>query len=77
MRVYNNGAKTFIQLDEKTTYSEIPTLLVMDKASNKEKIVNYRFINNRFVVDSIFKEAILIMGVGSEQEKVTISKISK
>ena len=49
----------------------------MDKASNKEKIVNYRFINNRFVVDSIFKEAILIMGVGSDQEKVTISKISK
>lgn len=77
VRVYNNGVKTIIQLDEKTTYSEIPTLLVMDKASNKEKIVNYRFINNRFVVDSIFQEAILIMGVGSAQEKVTISKISK
>lgn len=77
VRVYNNGVKTIIQLSDKTTYTEIPTLLVLDKSSNKEKLVNYRFINNKFIVDSVFNTAVLIMGVGSDQEKVTISRISK
>lgn len=77
VRVYNNSVKTIIQLSDKTTYTEIPTLLVLDKSSNKEKLVNYRFINNKFIVDSVFNTAVLIMGVGSDQEKVTISRISK
>ena len=77
VRVYNNGVKTIIQLSDETTYTEIPTLLVLDKSSNKEKLVNYRFINNKFIVDSVFNTAVLIMGVGSDQEKVTISRISK
>lgn len=77
VRVYNDGKKTIIQLDEKTTFKDIPTLLVLDKSSDKETLVNYRFINNKFIVDSIFKEAILISGVGSDQEKVTITKIDK
>ncbi len=77
VRVYNDGKKTIIQLDEKTSFKEIPTLLVLDKASDKETLVNYRFINNKFIVDSIFKEAILISGVGSDQEKVTITKNEK
>jgi type IV secretion system protein VirB9 len=66
IRVYNNGQKTIIQLDENTSNDEIPTLLVLDKSSKKETLVNYRFINNKFIVDSVFKEAILIMGVVSK-----------
>ncbi len=77
VRVYNNGVKTIIQLSEKTSYKEIPTLLVLDKSSSKEKLVNYRFVNNKFIVDAVFDTAVLIMGVGSDQEKVTITRNSK
>lgn len=75
IRVYNNGTKTIIQLSEKAARNEIPTLLVIDKSSDKEVLVNYRFINNKFIVDSIFKNAILIMDVGSDQQKVTITHL--
>lgn len=72
LRVYNDGQKTIIQLPDSASTDEIPSLLVLNKNSGKESLVNYRFINNRFIVDNVFKEAILISGVGSDQEKVSI-----
>lgn len=75
IRVYNNGQKTIIQLAESTKNDVIPTLLVLDKQSEKETLVNYRFVNSKYIVDAIFDSAMLIMGVGSNQEKVTIQYI--
>lgn len=75
IRVYNNGQKTIIQLAENTKNDVIPSLLVLDKQSDKETLVNYRFINSKYIVDAVFDSAMLIMGVGSDQEKVTIQRI--
>ena len=37
-------------------------------------MVNYRVQGDRYIVDSVFDKAILIAGVGSSQDRVTIQR---
>ena len=57
--------------------NESPALLVTryNKTSrNSEQLVNYRVQNNRYIVDALFYEAELVLGVGSDQDKVTVRR---
>ncbi|MDY0215041.1 MAG: P-type conjugative transfer protein TrbG [Bacilli bacterium] len=71
VRIYNDGVQTFIQMPLKMKFNEAPALLVLDNVG-KEKIVNYRLKDDRFIVDKLFDHAELISGVGDDQEKVEI-----
>lgn len=79
VRVYNNGTKTIIQMPAAMANTEAPTLLVVRKDGGLFKdpetvIVNYRVQGDRFIVDTVFDKAIMIAGVGSSQDRVTITK---
>lgn len=79
VRVYNDNVKTVIQMPKEMLNQEAPTLLVIRNSkglfSSDEKVmVNYRLQGDRYIVDSIFDKAILIVGVGSNQTKVTITR---
>jgi type IV secretion system protein VirB9 len=59
--------------------TEAPTLLVIRKeggifTDDDIQMVNYRLQGNRYIVDSVFDKAMLIAGVGSNQDKVTITR---
>lgn len=79
LRVYNDGVKTIIQMPATLSQTEAPILLVVRKDgglfTDEESVqVNYRLQNDRFIVDSIFDKAILVAGVGSSQDRVTIKR---
>lgn len=79
VRVYNNGKKTIIQMPTAMAHTEAPTLLVIRKegglfSDDETVIVNYRVQGDRYIVDTIFDKAVLIAGVGSSQDRVTITK---
>lgn len=73
VRVYNNGRKTYIEMPSYIKSMEVPALVVLDR-HNKKQLVNYRYKNGKFIVDKIFDNAALIMGVGRDQSKVIISR---
>jgi P-type conjugative transfer protein TrbG len=73
LRVYNDGKKTVIQMPETLTSGEAPAFLVVGDGGETQ-IVNYRLKKDRYIVDQIFEEGVLIAGVGSHQSKVTIKK---
>lgn len=80
LRVYNDGVKTIIQMPKKWQQNEAPTLLVIREnpglfASDDEVLVNYRVQEDKYIVDDVFQEAVLIAGVGKNQTRVSISKI--
>jgi type IV secretion system protein TrbG len=79
IRVYNDGQKTIIQMPRQIAQRGAPTLLLLRKEGglfNDEEtaLVNYRVQRNRYIVDSVFDKAILIAGVGSNQERITITR---
>jgi len=70
VRVYNNGIKTIIEMPAAVNARELPTLMVVN-AGDKE-VVNYRYHDNKFIVDQLAAEIILVTGVGSHQQSVLI-----
>lgn len=78
-RVYNDGRKTIIEMPHVMRQSEAPALLVVRSAKGlfkKEEtaMVNYRVKGNRYIVDSVFHDAILIAGAGRNQQRVEIKR---
>lgn len=79
IRVYNDGRKTIIQMPAQMEQTEAPALLVVRRegeafSEDETVLVNYRVQNDRYIVDSVFHRAILIAGVGSNQDRVTITR---
>lgn len=68
VRVFDDGRQTFIHLPPKI--SEMPVLLARRKGENV--LVNYRSDNGNLVVDGLFDELALLLGVGRNREEVRI-----
>ena len=61
----------YIQMPPEMKSSEAPALLV--NAGGGTQMVNYRVKGNYYVVDRLVTDAILVSGVGRDQDRVTIS----
>ncbi len=71
VRVFDDGAKTYIQFPPETRASEIPALFV--KRDRELQLVNYRVRGDYYVVDRLFDEAELRVG----REAVTVARIQR
>lgn len=60
--VFDDGvSRTFIKFPDTISQFELPLLYLVSKR-NSSQLVNYRFLNNYYVVDKIFTEAFLKAG---------------
>lgn len=71
LRVFDDGIRTIIQLPESAMTGDIPVLLA---SNDTDDIVNYRVKDNRYIVDGVTPQLILIKGVGRKQERLTINR---
>lgn len=79
VRVYSDGKKTIIQMPKVMSQTEAPSLLVLRKqggwfSEDDVTLVNYRVQGDRFIVDMVFEKAILIAGVGNDQDRITVTR---
>jgi type IV secretion system protein VirB9 len=70
LRVYNNSVKTIIEMPVSVNSRELPTLMVVN--AGEKEVVNYRYRDNKFIVDQLANEIVLITGVGSSQQSILI-----
>ncbi len=71
VRVYSDKDKTYIQFPASVKNGQVPALVILDSA-NQKQMVNYRMLDDCYVVDQIIDKAALIRGVGRRQERVEI-----
>ncbi len=71
IRAFDDGAHVYIQMPAGMKTSEAPALLI--DAGGGTQMVNYRVEGNYYVVDRLFNQAILVAGVGREQDRVAVS----
>jgi type IV secretion system protein TrbG len=74
IRAFDDGSHVYIQMPAGMKTSEAPALLI--NAGSGTQMVNYRVKGNYYVVDRLFSDAILVSGVGRDQDRVTISSMS-
>lgn len=73
LRVYDDGAKTFIQMRRELQHREAPVLLVLGK-DGKGEMTNYRVREQTYIIDRVFDRARLVLGTGKKAQKVEISR---
>lgn len=70
-RVFDDGTHTYIQFPATLASADMPVLFVLRGKDNE--LVNYRYQSPYFIVDKIFKQAVLILGTGNAQTKLMIT----
>jgi type IV secretion system protein VirB9 len=71
IRAFGDGAHVYVQMPDGVKSSAAPALLI--NAGGGTQMANYRVAGNYYVVDRLFNDAVLVAGVGREQDRVTIS----
>lgn len=79
LRVYTDGAKTYIQFPRAMAFGSAPALVGLDHdggwfSSPSQQMVTYRIAGDRYVVDRVLDRAELVSGVGSGQTRVLITR---
>jgi type IV secretion system protein VirB9 len=72
IQVFDDGRQTFIKLPKQVRSADAP--IVMVRNGGQDTLANFRMKNLTLLVDGVFPEALLISGVGSNQQRVTIRK---
>lgn len=75
VRVFDDGTHVYIQMPAAMRVTEAPALLVQTR-TGEAALVNYRLRQPYYIVDKLFDTALLIIGVGNRQERVTIQRLS-
>jgi type IV secretion system protein VirB9 len=71
VRAFDDGSHVYIQMPPGMKTSEAPALLI--NAGSGTQMVNYRVAGNYYVVDRLFTQAVMVSGVGREQDRATIA----
>jgi P-type conjugative transfer protein TrbG len=72
VRVFDDGAKTYIQMRPDVQNRETPALLVLGP-DGKGEMANYRVQQQTCIVDRLFDRARLVLGAGKKAQKVEIT----
>ncbi len=70
--VFDDGQHTYLIYPNDGRFRELPTLLLV--VNGKSELVNFRVDGTRYIVDRLFDKAILVVGVGKKQTRVTITR---
>ncbi len=70
VRAFNDGTHVYIQMPPGMKSADAPALLIA--ASSGIQMVNYRVRGNYYVVDRLFDNAVMVAGVGREQDRVNV-----
>jgi P-type conjugative transfer protein TrbG len=73
VRVFDDGAKTYIQMPADIRNREAPALVVLG-SDGKGEMTNYRVRDQLYIVDRLFDRANLVLGSGKKAQKVEISR---
>jgi type IV secretion system protein VirB9 len=71
-QVFDDGLHTYLIYPNDGRFRELPTLLI--QVNGKSELVNFRVDGSRYIVDRLFDKAILVVGVGKKQTRVTITR---
>jgi type IV secretion system protein TrbG len=71
-RVLDDGQQTYLIYPNDGRFRELPTLLMV--VNGKTELVNFRVDGSRYIVDRLFDKAVLVVGVGKKQTRVTITR---
>lgn len=72
LRIWDDGLKTYIEFSSKINAIEAPVVMLLN--GKKQEIVNYRKVENYYILDKLIKKAVLTLGSGPSAERIYITR---
>lgn len=72
VQTFDDGERVYIEMPQTLMASDAPTLMV--NADGAEALVNYQVKGRYYIVDRLFKQAVLVSGTGKEQQRIAIAR---
>lgn len=72
VQAFDDGERVYIEMPEKLMASDAPALMV--SADGVDALVNYQVNGRYYIVDRLFKRAVLVSGTGKDRQKITIAR---
>lgn len=72
VQAFDDGERVYIEMPEKLMASDAPALMV--NADSANALVNYQVQGRYYVVDRLFKQAVLVSGVGKDRQEIRIAR---
>lgn len=74
VQAFDDGTRVFLLMPDAMRANEAPALFVQSDGE-ENSLVNYRVRGRYYVVDRLFARAVLALGVGRNQQRVTITRL--
>jgi type IV secretion system protein VirB9 len=75
VRVWDDGVKTYIQFKKGAAKKSVEAPVLVLYEHKKEVLVNYRALEDMYIVDRVFDKGALIVGTGAHQDRVVITRL--
>jgi type IV secretion system protein TrbG len=72
VQAFDDGERVYIEMPESLLASDAPTLMV--NADGVDALVNYQVEGRYYIVDRLFKRAVLVSGTGKDRQEITIAR---
>ena len=72
--IFEDGNKVFIRMPEHADHSQLPIFMTLDHAGQTE-VVNYRYFKPYYIIDTIFKQGVLMLGTDKYRQIIRLIKI--
>lgn len=76
VQAFDDGTRVFIQMPGAMRVTEAPALFVRTDGED-QALVNYRLRGRYFVVDKLFSQAVMVLGVGGHQKRITVTRLAR
>jgi type IV secretion system protein VirB9 len=76
LRVWDDWVKTYIQFKRGSARKSIEAPVLVVYEHKKEILVNYSTARDMYIADRVFDKAALIVGTGSAQDRVVITRLN-
>ena len=70
-QVFDDGARVYIKLPTSARHDEAPVLFVLESDGSRT-LLNYTLVHDVYVTDRLFDRAVLVMGAGGKERRLTI-----
>jgi type IV secretion system protein TrbG len=80
IRVYTEDGKTFLEMPKGIGHTEAPVLYLLRKSGwfhTSKDVCPYRIHGRWYIADVVIDRALLVVGVGSSQQKVEVVRTAK
>lgn len=69
---FDDGERVYIEMPQTLMASDAPTLMV--NSDGADALVNYQVKGRYYIVDRLFKQAVLVSGTGKDQQQIRIAR---